>query len=92
MSYELVLTPKAEQHLKEWKKSGQKKILQKIVSLFEELQLHPETGTGQVEQLKGNLQGYWSRRIDKGSRLIYKIEQEIVTVFVISLKGHYEDK
>ena len=25
MSYELVLTPKAEQHLKEWKKSGQKK-------------------------------------------------------------------
>lgn len=92
MSYELVLTPKAEQHLKEWKKSGQKKILQKIVSLFEELQLHPETGTGQVEQLKGNLQGYWSRRIDKGSRLIYKIEQEIVTVFVISLKGHYGDK
>ena len=83
MSYELVLTPKAEQHLKEWKKSGQKKILQKIVSLFEELQQHPETGTGQVEQLKGNLQGYWSRRIDKGSRLIYKIEQEIVTVFVI---------
>ena len=47
MSYELVLMPKAEQHLKEWKKSGQKKILQKIVSLFEELQLHPETGTGQ---------------------------------------------
>lgn len=92
MSYELVLMPKAEQHLKEWKKSGQKKILQKIVSLFEELQLHPETGTGQVEQLKGNLQGYWSRRIDKGSRLIYKIEQEIVTVFVISLKGHYGDK
>lgn len=67
-------------------------ILQKIVSLFEELQQHPETGTGQVEQLKGNLQGYWSRRIDKGSRLIYKIEQEIVTVFVISLKGHYGDK
>ncbi len=92
MSYELVLTLKAEQHLKEWKKSGQKKILQKIVSLFEELQQHPETGTGQVEQLKGNLQGYWSRRIDKGSRLIYKIEQEIVTVFVISLKGHYGDK
>ena len=92
MSYELVLMPKAEQHLKEWKKSGQKKILQKIVSLFEELQQHPETGTGQVEQLKGNLQGYWSRRIDKGSRLIYKIEQEIVTVFVISLKGHYGDK
>ena len=37
MSYKLVLVPKAEQQLKEWHKSGQKKILQKIVSLFEEL-------------------------------------------------------
>lgn len=87
-----MLTPEAEKHLKEWGKSGQKKILQKITVLFEELQLHPKTGTGQVEQLRGNLNGFWSRRIDKGSRLIYKIEEEVVTVIVISLKGHYSDK
>lgn len=92
MSYKLVLVPKAEQQLREWHKSGQKKILQKIVSLFEELQQHPATGTGQVEQLRGNLQGYWSRRIDKGSRLIYRIDEDVVTVFVVSLKGHYGDK
>lgn len=60
--------------------------------LFEELQLHPKTGTGQMEQLRGNLNGFWSRRIDKGSRLIYKIEEEVVTVIVISFKGHYGDK
>ncbi len=92
MNYRLILTPEAEQHLNAWKKSGQKKTLQKIVALFEELQQHPKTGTGQVEALKGNLQGFWSRRIDKGSRLIYRIDDDIVTVFVVSLKGHYREK
>ena len=92
MSYRLVLTPEAETHLREWKKSGQNKVLKKILALFEELKEHPTPGTGQVEQLKGNLQGYWSRRIDKASRLIYKIREEVVEVIVVSAKGHYGDK
>lgn len=92
MSYQLILMPEAERHLEEWRKSGQKKTLLKIASLFEELREHPTTGTGKVEQLKGDLEGYWSRRINKASRLIYKIEENIITVFVVSLKGHYSDK
>jgi toxin YoeB len=92
MRYKLVLTPEAERHLDEWRKSGQKKTLLKIAALLEELCEHPTTGTGKVEQLKGDLEGYWSRRINKASRLIYKIEEDIITVFVISLKGHYGDK
>lgn len=92
MRYKLVLTPEAERYLDEWRKSGQKKTLLKIAALLEELCEHPTTGTGKVEQLKGDLEGYWSRRINKASRLIYKIEENIITVFVISLKGHYGDK
>ena len=92
MRYKLVLTPEAERHLDEWRKSGQKKTLLKIAALLEELCEHPTTGTGKVEELKGDLEGYWSRRINKASRLIYKIEEDIITVFVISLKGHYGDK
>ena len=92
MSYKIKLTAEAEKHLAQWLKSGQKKTLQKIASLLEELQTHPTTGTGQVEQLKGNLQGFYSRRIDKASRMIYKIEENVVTVIVISLKGHYSDR
>ena len=92
MRYKLVLTPEAERHLDEWRKSGQKKTLLKIAALLEELCEHPTTGTGKVEQLKGDLEGYWSRRINKASRLIYKIEEDIITFFVISLKGHYGDK
>jgi toxin YoeB len=92
MRYQLILTPEAERHLEEWRKSGQKKTLLKIAALFEELSEHPTTGTGKVEQLRGYLEGYWSRRINKSSRLIYKIEDEIITVFVVSLKGHYGNK
>ena len=92
MRYKLILMPEAEHHLQEWRKSGQKKILLKIAALLEELCEHPTTGTGKVEQLKGDLEGFWSRRINKDSRLIYKIEEDIITVFVISLKGHYGDK
>lgn len=92
MKYRLVLTSEAERQLLEWKQSGQKKILKKIVSLFEELEEHPKTGSGQVEQLKGNLSGYWSRRINKGARMIYSIAEEEVIVTVVSVKGHYGDK
>ena len=92
MRYKLILMPEAERHLELWRKSGQKKILLKIATLLEEVCEHPMTGTGKVEQLKGDLEGFWSRRINKDSRLIYKIEEEIITVFVVSLKGHYGDK
>lgn len=42
MKYHLVLTSEAERQLLEWKQSGQKKILKKIVSLFEELEEYPK--------------------------------------------------
>lgn len=92
MSYRLEFTEKAYRHLQEWQRSGQTKILKKIATLLEELKEHPATGTGQVEQLKGNYSGYWSRRIDKGSRMIYSIEDDKVIVTLVSLKGHYGDK
>lgn len=92
MTYELILMPEAERNLKEWRKSGQKKTIKKIADLFEELRQHPTTGTGHVEQLRGNLSGLWSRETNKGDRLIYCIEDNKVIVTVISLKGHYSDK
>ncbi|MBD5321548.1 MAG: type II toxin-antitoxin system YoeB family toxin [Bacteroides sp.] len=36
--------------------------------------------------------GYWSRRIDKSSRMIYTIEDDKIIVIVVSLRGHYGDK
>lgn len=92
MIYELILLPEAEENLLEWKKSGQKKVLKKILDLLVELREHPTTGSGKVEPLKGNLSGFWSRRINKDSRIIYYIDNQKIIVTVVSLKGHYRNK
>ena len=90
MAYIVKLEQKAVQDIASLKKSGQKAALNKLEKLLLELAAHPYTGTGQVEALRGNLSGYWSRRIDKYNRLVYTVEEEIVTVFVVSTKGHYD--
>lgn len=92
MAYIIKFEPKAVSDIAELKKAGNKAVITKIQKLLLEIQEHPKTGTGQVEPLKENLSGLWSRRIDKFNRLIYAIEEEIVTVIVISAKGHYGKK
>ncbi|MEZ4916938.1 MAG: Txe/YoeB family addiction module toxin [Chitinophagales bacterium] len=56
------------------------------------MELHPCEGIGKPELLKYSLKGFWSRRINKKDRIIYKIEDEKVLVYVVSAKGHYFDK
>ena len=89
MTYIVKLEERALHDITDLKKSGNKTAIVKIEKLLLELREHPTTGTGQVEALKGNLSGFWSRRIDKFNRLIYTVEDEIVTVTVVSAKGHY---
>ena len=90
--YTLNITVQAKKDIANLKKNGGKAVTNKIEKLLTELIQHPKIGTGQVEQLKGNRQGQWSRRIDKKNRLVYSINDEIVTVEVISAKGHYDNK
>lgn len=92
MTYVIQFEPKAIQDIAELKKSGNKAAIAKIERLLLELAEHPTTGTGQVEALKDNLSGFWSRRIDKFNRMIYSIEEEVVTITVVSAKGHYNKK
>ena len=77
-----------EKHLK----SGDKSSVKKLEKILIELAQSPFKGTGNPELLKYELSGFWSRKINKKDRLIYKVEEQIVTVFVISAMGHYSDK
>jgi toxin YoeB len=54
--------------------------------------VHPETGTGKPHRLKHKKAVIWSRSIDDKHRMLYIIESQKVSVFVISLWGHYDDK
>ena len=49
-------------------------------------------GTGKPEVLKYESVDLYSRRINKQHRLVYSINDEIVTVHVLSLWSHYGDK
>lgn len=90
--YKIALSNQAKIHLSEWKKSGQKIVLKKIERIFIELSMTPFSGIGSPEPLKYNLTDCWSRQIDKKNRIVYQVNEEVVTVFVITAKGHYEDK
>lgn len=84
---EIILLPEAENDLNFWIKSGNKAVLKKITQLIEDIINTPYEGVGKPEQLKYNLKGCWSRRINKEHRLIYEIDTN--KILVHSLKGHY---
>ena len=64
-----------------------KKMLKRINQLIKDIQRNPFEGIGKPEPLKGNLSGFWSRRIDEEHRIVYAVEKEMV--IIISCKGHY---
>ena len=66
-----------------------KKILKRINQLIKDIGRNPFEGIGNPEPLKGNLTGFWSRRIDEERRLVYAVEEN--TVLLISCRGHYDD-
>jgi toxin YoeB len=90
--YTLIFEPRAKDDLHGFAKSGDKPLIRKLYALLDELRLHPETGTGKPERLKGSRSGFWSRRINDKHRMIYKIEKTEITVYVLSLYGHYGDR
>ncbi len=92
MSYTLEFSKTALADIGKHKKSGDTPTLKKIEKLLNELMDHPTTGTGQPEKLKHNLQGLYSRRINKKHRLVYSINEKVVTVYVLSAWSHYGDK
>jgi len=57
-----------------------KKILKRINTLIEDIKRHPFTGLGDPEPLRHNWSGYWSRRIDREHRLVYKAEATAITI------------
>lgn len=87
MSYKLDFTSQAENDIAFFKKSGNKNLLLKLFTLLTEVTEHPFTGTGKPEPLKHQLAGYWSRRINREHRLVYKVIDDVVVIH--SAKGHY---
>ena len=91
MSYQVNVTSEVQQVLKKWKKSNPQ-LLKKFQKIFHELAEHPTTGTGHPEPLKGGQGITYSRRLSAHDRIIYDIYENIITVLIIKVEGHYNDK
>jgi Txe/YoeB family toxin of toxin-antitoxin system len=89
--FRIEVTTKAKKDLEKHFKSGDKASIKKIEKIFVELSEHPYDGIGQPEQLRHQLSGFWSRRINQKDRIIYYVTDDIVTVTVVSALGHYSD-
>jgi toxin YoeB len=62
-------------------------IVDEINGLIEEIRRDPFKGTGKPEPLKGDLTGFWSRRITKSDRLVYIVQEGVV--YVMQCRYHY---
>ncbi|MBA4300433.1 toxin YoeB [Algoriphagus alkaliphilus] len=63
------------------------KLLRKINKLIKECQRNPFEGIGKPEPLKNELSGWWSRRIDKEHRLVYRVKDG--TLEIAQCRHHY---
>ena len=84
---EIIFLPDAEDDLQFWIATGNKDILKKITQLIDDIKINPHSGLGKPEPLKHHLKGYWSRRIYDEHRLVYKVEDEKITI--VSCRDHY---
>ncbi|RDB34283.1 Txe/YoeB family addiction module toxin [Exiguobacterium sp. RIT594] len=70
-----------------WQQEDRKK-LKRINTLIEDVKRNGNlTGIGKPEALKGNLQGFYSRRIDSEHRLVYRMTSEQVEI--LQCRYHY---
>lgn len=86
--YTVIFSPDAQKDVVLLKKKAPS-AFKKLMKIYEELELHPRSGTGQCEQLKHYSEETWSRRLSKEHRIVYRVYDDVVEVFVLSAFGHY---
>lgn len=68
----LVFSDQAWEDYLHWQKADTN-VLERINQLIRECRRTPFRGTGKPEPLKGDLKGWWSRRITLEDRLVYRV-------------------
>ena len=86
-TWQIVLTKQAEKDTKKLASAGLK---EKALSLLPVLRENPFQTPPPYEKLIGDLQGYYSRRINIQHRLVYQVFEAEKTVKVVRMWTHYE--
>lgn len=67
-----------------------RKTLKKINQLITDIERNGYSGIGKPEPLKGDMTGWWSRRIDGANRIVYRIRMDCIEI--LQCRTHYEKK
>jgi len=92
--YDVTFTKDALKQIKKIEKSNRKFEFNRVVKFISELESQPRTGTGNPKHLRHQKEGkeVWSRRVNKGDRFVYNIDEENKKILVTQSLGHYDDK
>lgn len=82
----LVFLPEAWEDYLYWQ-AQDKKTLKRVNQLIKDIERNGYEGIGKPEPLRGNLSGWWSRRIDDVNRIVYCIEDD--RFVIASCRSHY---
>lgn len=70
-----------------WWQAHDRKVLERINVLIKETSRNPFQGIGKPEPLRGDLSGWWSRRITQENRLVYRAVDG--TLQIAQCRYHY---
>lgn len=84
---EINFSDTALKDLKYWKKLNNIQIQERIKLLIKAILENPTQGLGNPEPLKFEYSGFWSRRINKEHRLVYRFDEN--SIEIIQLRFHY---
>jgi toxin YoeB len=84
----ITFSPQAWEDYEYWKRYSPA-LISRIKRLLQDMSEHPYTGIGKPEQLRYELSGKWSRRINAEHRIIYAFRKIEHDIYVFSLRYHY---
>ena len=67
-----------------------RKTLKRINQLLQDIDRNGYGGIGKPEPLRGDLQGWWSKRIDDSNRIVFHIRNDCIEI--LQCGSHYRDK
>ncbi|MBE6482125.1 MAG: Txe/YoeB family addiction module toxin [Actinomyces ruminicola] len=70
-----------------WWQTEDRRVLERVNLLLQDTQRHGNEGLGKPEALRGNLSGYWSRRITAEHRLVYRVDGD--DILIVACRLHY---
>jgi toxin YoeB len=88
----LIFAPGAWQDYLYWQESNPA-VLSRVNELIKDASRTPFTAIGKPEPLSGNYSGWWSRRITREHRLLYRVAGSGTQRFleIASCRFHYQD-